>query len=101
MRRHLLTQLARIASVGALVGLIGCGKSPEQQQAEQAQKNAQQMAQIAAQTSNNAQDVAKGFEAMARGIRRDAVHPEGMTEENAMAYALRLGEPARDRKSVV
>ena len=34
-------------------------------------------------------------ELMARGIRRDAVHPEGMTEDDAMAYAVRLGEPAR------
>jgi hypothetical protein len=68
MRKHLMTQLARIASVAALGGLIGCGKSPEQQQAEQVQKNAQQMAQSAAQTSNNAQDIAKGFEAMARGM---------------------------------
>src|SRR5262245_57137739 len=72
MRRHLMTRLARIASVAALLGLIACGKSPEQQQVEQIQKNAQQMAQSAAQLSNNAQDVAKGFEAMARGLAAGA-----------------------------
>ncbi len=33
------------------------------------------------------------------GVRRDAVHPEGMTEQDAMAYAQRLGEPARARAS--
>ena len=63
-----MTRFARIPSVVALLGLVGCGKSPEQQQIEQIQKNAQQMAQSAAQMSNNAQDVAKGFEAMARGM---------------------------------
>jgi len=36
-------------------------------------------------------------EALAQGIRRDVVHPEGMTEADAMAYALRLAEPARAR----
>jgi pimeloyl-ACP methyl ester carboxylesterase len=36
-------------------------------------------------------------EALADGIRSDAVHPEGMTEQDALAYALRLGEPARAR----
>ncbi len=36
-------------------------------------------------------------ERLAAGIRSDAVHPEGMTERDAMAYALRLGEPARAR----
>ena len=36
-------------------------------------------------------------EVLARGIRRDAVHPEGMTAEDASAYAMRLAEPARAR----
>ena len=36
-------------------------------------------------------------ELLARAIRGDAVHREGMTEDDAMAYALRLGEPARAR----
>ncbi|HEX5910983.1 MAG TPA: alpha/beta hydrolase [Thermoleophilaceae bacterium] len=36
---------------------------------------------------------------VAENIRKDAVHPSGMTEEDAMAYALRLGEPARARAS--
>lgn len=34
---------------------------------------------------------------MARGIRGDAVHHEGMSERDALAYAHRLGEPARAR----
>ena len=62
---------ARIASVATLVSVVACGKSPQQQQAEQIQqiqKNAQQLAQGAAQMSNNAQEVSKGFEAMARGM---------------------------------
>jgi pimeloyl-ACP methyl ester carboxylesterase len=36
---------------------------------------------------------------LADGVRRDAVHDQGMTEDEAMAYALRLGEPARARAS--
>ena len=63
-----MTQFARIASVALLASAVACGKSPQQQQAEQIQKNAQQMAQAAAQMSNNAQDVAKGMEAMAKGL---------------------------------
>ena len=63
-----MTPFARIASVAALASLVACGKSPQQQQAEQIQKNAQQMAQSAAQMTGNAQEVAKGFEAMARGM---------------------------------
>jgi uncharacterized phage infection (PIP) family protein YhgE len=67
---------------GAVVVAVlsaGCGKSPEQQQAEQLQKNAQQMAQNADQLSKQmaqsagqmtkgAQDLASGFQAMARGM---------------------------------
>jgi hypothetical protein len=63
-----MTPFARIASVAALASLVACGKSPQQQQAEQIQKNAQQMAQSAAQMTGNAQEVAKGFEAMAKGM---------------------------------
>ncbi len=36
-------------------------------------------------------------ELLARAIRRDAVHREGIPEQDAMAYALRLAEPARAR----
>jgi pimeloyl-ACP methyl ester carboxylesterase len=36
---------------------------------------------------------------LAEGIRRDAVQAQGMTEDEAMAYALRLREPARARAS--
>ena len=34
---------------------------------------------------------------LAEGVRRDAVHPEGMSEQDALAYARRLAEPARAR----
>jgi hypothetical protein len=63
-----MAQFARIATVAALAGLVGCAKSPEQQPVGQIQKNAQQMALSAAELSGNAQDVARGFEAMARGM---------------------------------
>jgi type II secretory pathway component PulM len=74
-----MTRFARIASVAVLAGLVGCGKSPEQQQVEQIQKNAQQMAQSAAQMSGNAQDVARGFEAMGErdGRGSDGRHRSG------------------------
>ncbi len=36
-------------------------------------------------------------EVLARAIRQDLVHPEGVTEADAMAYVLRLAEPARAR----
>lgn len=72
-----MTQFARIASVGALMGLVACGKSPEQQQAEQIRKNAQQMAQSAAQMSGNAQDVGKSFEATARVMAATATGAAG------------------------
>lgn len=64
-----MTRLARSASVAALACIaVACGQSPQQQQAEQIQKNAQQLAQNAALISGNAQEVAKGFQAMARGM---------------------------------
>jgi len=39
--------------------------------------------------------VRKRPDLLARGMRRDAVHPEGISEQDAMVYARRLGEPAR------
>jgi len=64
-----MTRFARSASMAALAWVaVACGPSPQQQQAEQIQKNAQQLALNAAQASGNAQEVAKGFEAMARGM---------------------------------
>ena len=59
---------ARIASSVALASVVACGKPPEQQSVEQVQKNAQQLALSAAQASGNAQEVAKGFEAMGRAM---------------------------------
>jgi hypothetical protein len=44
-----MTWFARIASVAALASVVACGKSPEQPQVEQVQKNAQQLALRAAQ----------------------------------------------------
>ena len=63
-----MTRFARLASVAALASVVACGKSPEQPQVEQVQKNAQQLALRAAQASGNAQEVTKGFEAMGKAM---------------------------------
>jgi hypothetical protein len=74
-----MTRFARLASVAALASVVACGNSPEQQQVEQVQKNAQQLAQSAAQASGNAQEVAKGFEAMGKAMAAAATGSTNVT----------------------
>ena len=54
--------------VATSLALVGCGKSPEQQAAEELQKSAAEMQKNAGDMQKGAEDMAKGFEAMAKGL---------------------------------
>ncbi len=60
--------LTRIGLVVTLAGVVACGKSPAQEQAEKLQKAAEDMQKSGADMQKGAQDMANGFEAMASGL---------------------------------
>jgi hypothetical protein len=63
-----MPRFACFAGSVVLASVVACGKPAEQPQVEKVQKNAQQLAQRAARASGNAQEVAKGFEAMGKAM---------------------------------